>query len=321
MLTAASTFLSPYFLVHFHTYVTLVSNCDIHCLQLARVPGYEAAGTDVPVLLIYWFPSSPNPSTTIVLDSTVVVPLDKSDKTLWNAHCLDIIHATSSDSKRITRRMTVGNQSARDAWVLTLTQALLDYEKCKAQVKKQKQAVAQQREQQNNVTSGTCTVNGNGSNISIAGGSCCANPRPAPIIHSTIGGRHALVLHQNHSGGTRIMQPRRSLPSDYSEDQFMTIPTTPTNEWKSPLRSVLSTTTGIDNRKGGASISCSMHNTSPPRHSCSGYMVDSTRSPPSSPPKNNAHNISQSPVTSPRPPRSDVLVGEALLLGEGLPEL
>jgi len=140
-------------------------------LALSSVVGYET--TNVPLLLIYWYQHSKTPSTIIVLDSTVVVPLDKPDKENWNAYCLEIIHTTSSvettttllssannsgspqkqqqqqklaKPKRITRVMTAGTREARNAWVFNINQTMIQYEKEKHLIRKMKTKQLQQKQ-------------------------------------------------------------------------------------------------------------------------------------------------------------------------------
>lgn len=110
-------------------------------LALAKVPGHEV---DVPLLLIYWYPSTPKPSTVIILDSTVVMPDDKlkatvaGKKILWNSYRFEIKHVKKSDAtlaaaaspgqESVTRTFAVPSKE-RDEWVYAISRALLDYEK------------------------------------------------------------------------------------------------------------------------------------------------------------------------------------------------
>jgi hypothetical protein len=103
-------------------------------LTLAKVQGYDS---EVPLLLIYWFPSSMSATTAIVLDSTVVLGVDLADKSLWNSSRFEIRHASTRENSTIpvTRTFAVSQQS-RDAWVYAISEALLNYEKEKARARK-----------------------------------------------------------------------------------------------------------------------------------------------------------------------------------------
>jgi hypothetical protein len=103
-------------------------------LCLARVDGYE---TDVPLLLIYWFPVSDDPSTVIVLDHTVVMKVDKEDKSLWNSFRFEIRHVSKEGQETMATRTFTAPRKGRDAWVYAISNALLSYEKEKDQVRKQ----------------------------------------------------------------------------------------------------------------------------------------------------------------------------------------
>mmetsp|Transcript_14521 Transcript_14521/g.22721 ORF Transcript_14521/g.22721 Transcript_14521/m.22721 type:complete len:437 (-) Transcript_14521:345-1655(-) len=99
-------------------------------LALAQVSGYEV---EVPILMIYWFRSSEKPSTVILLDSTVVVPVDLEDASEWNAFCFNIIHVRSENKEQTTRVFTVPSKKARDEWVYSINETLLTFEKAKVQ--------------------------------------------------------------------------------------------------------------------------------------------------------------------------------------------
>lgn len=95
---------------------------------------------EVPLLVMYWYPSSVKPSTVILLESTVVVAVDQNSTTMkhshaLNAHRFEIRHATgqwSGDDKAgVTRTFSAGNPKERDQWVYAIAQALLDHAKCK----------------------------------------------------------------------------------------------------------------------------------------------------------------------------------------------
>jgi len=99
--------------------------------KLARLSGHD---TEVPLLQIYWYSSSPTPSTVIVLDSAVVLPEDDEDKEKWNCFRFKIRHVKKSvdeESSQITRLFSCPKEG-RDAWVIAINQALLQYEKEKA---------------------------------------------------------------------------------------------------------------------------------------------------------------------------------------------
>lgn len=103
-------------------------------LVLAHVETFEV---EVPLFLVYWYPSSETPSTVITLDNTVVLPMDQDDKEeSWNRNCFQIIHA-KGEGEDFKRTFTVP-QKGRDVWVLSITQALHDYAKTVAKAKKQK---------------------------------------------------------------------------------------------------------------------------------------------------------------------------------------
>lgn len=103
-------------------------------LAMARVEGYDS---EVPLLLIYWFPSSFIATTAIVLDSTVVLGVELEDKSKWNAARFEIRHASSKENVTIpiTRTFTAPAKS-RDDWVYAISKALLNYEKQKDRSRK-----------------------------------------------------------------------------------------------------------------------------------------------------------------------------------------
>jgi len=91
----------------------------------------------VPLLLLYWFPTSTNVSTAIVLDSTVVLPIDLEDNSRWNPFRFEIQHATSQENTTLpTKRTFAAPQTERDAWVYAISQALLTFAKEKDQARK-----------------------------------------------------------------------------------------------------------------------------------------------------------------------------------------
>jgi hypothetical protein len=103
-------------------------------LALAKVQGYDS---EVPLLLIYWFPSSVSATTAIVLDSTVVLGVDLADKSLWNSFRFEIRHASTRENVTIpVTRTFAASQQSRDAWVYAISEALLNYEKEKARTRK-----------------------------------------------------------------------------------------------------------------------------------------------------------------------------------------
>jgi hypothetical protein len=103
-------------------------------LALAKVQGYDS---EVPLLLIYWFPSSMSATTAIVLDSTVVLGVDLADKSLWNSSRFEIRHASTRENVTIpVTRTFAASQQSRDAWVYAISEALLNYEKEKARTRK-----------------------------------------------------------------------------------------------------------------------------------------------------------------------------------------
>jgi len=94
-------------------------------LVMASMQGYDI---DVPLLMIYWYAASAA-STVIVLDSTVVFPVDKEDKTRWDAHRFDVRNAKVVSRHKPVNRTFAVPKKARDAWVYAISQALLMYEK------------------------------------------------------------------------------------------------------------------------------------------------------------------------------------------------
>jgi hypothetical protein len=92
----------------------------------------DGFAVEVPLLLVYWFHSSDTPSTVILLDSTVVVPMDQPE-TDGAQYCFNIVYA--KDEQKATRTFTVP-QKGRDAWVSAINQALYNYEKEKSKQKK-----------------------------------------------------------------------------------------------------------------------------------------------------------------------------------------
>jgi hypothetical protein len=93
---------------------------------MARVDGFEV---DVPLLMIYWYSGTATPSTVIVLDSTVVFPLDMDDKQSCYAYQFDIRNARTVTTNATINRCFAAPKKARDAWMYAISQALLMYEK------------------------------------------------------------------------------------------------------------------------------------------------------------------------------------------------
>ena len=94
---------------------------------------------EVPLLLMYWYPSSQTASTAIVLDQTVVVAVDHTDPKAWNAHRFEIRHAYGNDDDKahrqqqhVTRTFCAAKRQERDAWVYAMAQALLNHAKSQA---------------------------------------------------------------------------------------------------------------------------------------------------------------------------------------------
>jgi len=104
-------------------------------LVLAKVDGYDY---DVPLMLIYWYPTSAQASTVIILDSTVVMPVDQTDKSKWNSYRFEIRHIPKGQSNEtLATRTFTAQKESRDAWVYAISQALLSYEKRKDKSRKQ----------------------------------------------------------------------------------------------------------------------------------------------------------------------------------------
>lgn len=95
---------------------------------------------DVPLLLIYWFHSSPTPSTVILLDSTVVLPVDKDISKTCTPYRFDVVHV-KDDNHRVTRTFSVPKKG-RDQWVYAINCALLKYEKDCAQARREAAALS-----------------------------------------------------------------------------------------------------------------------------------------------------------------------------------
>ena len=103
--------------------------------QLARISGQDV---DVPMLQIYWGESAPTPSTVIVLDSAVILPTEGPDPAKWNFYRFEIRHVKKplDDSFQHITRIFSCPREGRDRWVYAMNQALLSYEKNKANRKR-----------------------------------------------------------------------------------------------------------------------------------------------------------------------------------------
>ena len=101
----------------------------------AKVQGHGPV--EVPLLLMYWYPSSAKATTAICLDSTVVVAVDAPDPKAWNAYKFEIRHALgeyTGGTQPLTRTFCAAQRAERDAWVYAMAQALLDHAKLKQAV-------------------------------------------------------------------------------------------------------------------------------------------------------------------------------------------
>jgi hypothetical protein len=92
----------------------------------------------VPLLQIFWYSTSPTPTTVVHLDSTVVLPEDDQDRSKWNCHRFKIRHVKKSVDESLTQvtRTFSCPREGRDAWLSAINKALLGYEKEKASVRK-----------------------------------------------------------------------------------------------------------------------------------------------------------------------------------------
>ena len=101
-------------------------------------PKQVLASPIVPLLLLYWYPSSATVSTTIVLDSTIVLAVDSEVKSRVNPHRFEVRHATSQENTTLptVTRTFAAPRNARDAWVYAISQALLTYAKAKDKARK-----------------------------------------------------------------------------------------------------------------------------------------------------------------------------------------
>jgi len=107
-------------------------------LVLSEIVGFDVT---VPVLLIYWLPSMPLPSSSIVLDQVVVMPIDQKVSS-WDAYCFDIVpekneHQMSDEGMPVTRSFTAPLLQ-RNQWVFSLNHTLNEYEKRKAKFRSNK---------------------------------------------------------------------------------------------------------------------------------------------------------------------------------------
>jgi hypothetical protein len=104
-------------------------------MQLVSIAGHDVY---IPVLQIYWYRTSPSPTTVIHLDSAVVLPEDDSNESKWNKSRFKVLHvkkAVDESSIQMTRSFTC-KREGRDAWVHAISSALLEYEKGKAKARK-----------------------------------------------------------------------------------------------------------------------------------------------------------------------------------------
>lgn len=110
--------------------------------------GFQGLTVLTPLLLLYWFPASPQVSTAIVLDSTVVLAVDLEDKQKCNPYRFEVRHATSQVNATLpTQTRTFGApQKVRDAWVYAISQALLEHAKAKGRARKLQQDFQQQHQ-------------------------------------------------------------------------------------------------------------------------------------------------------------------------------
>jgi hypothetical protein len=86
------------------------------------------------LLQIFWYSTSPTPSTVIHLDSTIVLPEDDPDSSKWNCYKFKIRHVKKSvdESSIQVAGCFSCPREGRDAWLYAINQALLGYEKEKA---------------------------------------------------------------------------------------------------------------------------------------------------------------------------------------------
>ena len=87
----------------------------------------------VPLLLMYWYPSSRTHTTAILLDATVVVAVDTADPQQWNAHRFEI-RQVHDDENTNRRTFCAAAAAERDAWVYAMATALLEHAKRQAAV-------------------------------------------------------------------------------------------------------------------------------------------------------------------------------------------
>lgn len=97
---------------------------------------------DVPLLQIFWDYHSPTPSTVISLDSAVLLPennVDPSKPDSNHPYRFKIRHVKKSVNPdidvQLTRIIGCAKENERDEWVYAINQALLHYEKEKANAK------------------------------------------------------------------------------------------------------------------------------------------------------------------------------------------
>ncbi|GAX10059.1 hypothetical protein FisN_25Lu105 [Fistulifera solaris] len=94
---------------------------------MAKVDGYNC---EVPLLQLYWHSSAPMPSTVILLESTVVLAMDLSDKDQWDSSQFEIRHAATKENPTISAtRIFAAPKHSRDVWVYMISEALFSFEK------------------------------------------------------------------------------------------------------------------------------------------------------------------------------------------------
>lgn len=79
-----------------------------------------------------------------MLDSTVVLPVDKDEGETCHPYRFDVVHAKDNDKTRTTRTFSVPRKG-RDKWVHAISSALLKYEKDCAQARREAAALADLR--------------------------------------------------------------------------------------------------------------------------------------------------------------------------------
>jgi hypothetical protein len=94
---------------------------------MAKVDGYSC---EVPLLQLYWHSSAPIPSTVILLESTVVLAMDLSDKDQWDSAQFEIRHAATKENPTISAtRIFTAPKHSRNIWVYMISEALFSFKK------------------------------------------------------------------------------------------------------------------------------------------------------------------------------------------------